>query len=113
MHPGDQSFNFSCCTHILNTTYIASKHLDQIQHMLNEFLWRGKNKISQQIFCQDFAAGGLRILHVWGSVLKLRLKWFKHLWIDKGESWSAFVWPQVLTAIPSSLMPRMSFVSDT
>ncbi len=42
---------FSCGTHILNTTYVASKHLDQIQHILNEFLWHGKNKVSQQIFC--------------------------------------------------------------
>ncbi len=102
---------FSYCTHILNTTYIASKHLDQIQHMLNEFLWHD-NKVSQQIFCQDFAAGGLRMLCVWDSVLKLRIKWFRHLWNDKGQSWSAFVWPQVLSVIPGPLMPGMSFVSD-
>ena len=29
---------FSCCTHILNVIYISSKHLDQLQHLLNEFL---------------------------------------------------------------------------
>ncbi len=29
---------FSYCTHILNTTYISSRHLDQIQHFLNDFL---------------------------------------------------------------------------
>ena len=41
---------FSCCTHVLNTMYISSRHLDQIQHFLNDFLWRGKNKI-QAAFC--------------------------------------------------------------
>ena len=29
---------FSCCTHILNVTYILSKHLEQIKHLLNKFL---------------------------------------------------------------------------
>ena len=52
------------------------------------------------------------MLCVWDSILKLRIKWFRHIWIDKGQSWSVFIWPQVLTAIPSPLMPGMSFVSD-
>ena len=107
-----KSLIFSCCTHILNTTYIASKHIDQMQHMLNEFLWWGKNKIPQQIFCQDFTVGGLRMLRVRDLVLELRIKWFRQLWNDKGASWSTFVWPQVLTALPSALMPGMSFVSN-
>ena len=33
-----KSLIFSCCIHILNMTYIALKHIDQIQHMLNDFL---------------------------------------------------------------------------
>ncbi len=52
------------------------------------------------------------MLRVRDSVLKLRIKWFKCLWDDKGASWSTFIWPQVLTALPSTLMPGMSFVSD-
>ncbi len=80
--------------------------------MLNEFLWQGKNKIPQQIFCQDFTVGGLRMLRVRDSVLKLRIKWFRWLWSNKGASWSTFIWPQVLTALPSALMLGMSFVSN-
>ncbi len=52
------------------------------------------------------------MLRVRDLVLELRIKWFRQLWSDKGASWSTFVWPQVLTALPSALMPGMSFVSD-
>ena len=51
---------FSCCTHVLNVIYISSKHLDQPQHMLNEFLWCGKNKMQQASYCQLVSAGGLK-----------------------------------------------------
>ncbi len=50
--------------HILNVTYILSKHLEQIQHLLNEFLWKGKNRLNQNLTCLSYEAGGLKMLKV-------------------------------------------------
>ena len=86
---------FSCCMHILNVTYILSKHLEQIQHLLNEFLWKGKNRLNQNLTCQSYEAGGLKMLKVKDSVVALRVKWMEHLWTDKGKTWSIFVWPEI------------------
>ncbi len=103
---------FLCCTHVLNSVHILSKHLDQIQHMLNEFLWKGKNKVPQSTFCQDLATGGLRMLKVCNSVLVLYVRWMVWLWNDEGKTWSGFAWQQVLTDIPWVVIPGLIYISD-
>ncbi len=103
---------FSCCIHVLNSVFINNKHLEQIQHLLNEFLWKGKNKINQAQICQRFEAGGLQMLCVKDLVDTLCIKWMVYLWKDQGTSWSVFVWPDALRSIPLSIWPGLTWVED-
>ncbi len=66
---------FSICTHVLNTVFISNTHLDSLQTIANEFLWQGKNKVSQNICCNSPSWGDLSQLHVKHFVHSLRMKW--------------------------------------
>ena len=103
---------FSICTHMLITTFISNKHLDSLQRIANEFLWCGKNKVSQNICCNSSAWGGLTNLHVQHFVHSLRLKWMVHLWQDKGTTWSCLAWPQVLSVFPEVTIPGLRHCSE-
>ncbi len=44
-----KTFLFSVFTHILNTVYIHSDQLSFVQKLLNEFLWKGRNRITPSV----------------------------------------------------------------
>ncbi len=39
---------FSQIVHILNTTYVVPKMIEFLQKFVNDFLWRGQNKVNTE-----------------------------------------------------------------
>ena len=73
---------FLTMTLILNTIYISTDKLDPLQKFVNEFLWRGCNRLPPDI-CQNTPnKGGLNHLHVKHYIHNLRVKWMTQLWSD-------------------------------
>ena len=104
---------FSICTHVLNTTFVSNKHLDSLQCIANEFLWRGRNKVSQNTCCNQPGWGGLNHLHVKHFVHSFYSKWMIWLWLDKGETWSCIAWQQLIKHIPVETIPGIHQCSES
>ncbi len=83
-----KTFIFSLFTHILNTVYITNNQLEIIQKILNEFLWRGWNKIKPSVIMSPETHGGLNMIHVKNAVHCLWVKWINHMCHDVSSSWS-------------------------
>ncbi len=69
-----KTFIFSIFIHILNTVFIDNDKLHLIQHILNNFLWKGRNHIKYSVACAPLADGGLNIIHVKNSIHLLQMK---------------------------------------
>ncbi len=79
-----KTFLFLVFVHILNTVYISNNQLDLIQKLLNDFLWRGWNKVKQSVMVMSLSLGGMQMLHVKNVVHGLYMKWFQYLMVDSG-----------------------------
>ncbi len=108
-----KTFLFSVFVHILNTVYISNSQLDLIQKLLNDFLWRGWNKIKQSVMIASLSSGGMQMLHVKNVVHSLHVKWFQHLTIDKGLTWSRMIWERVIDVIPENLFQGLCSVPES
>lgn len=53
------------------------------------------------------------MLNVRFVVHGLRVKWMKHLALDRGFSWSRFAWSNVMRSIPSDLIQGMRCITET
>ncbi len=87
-------------------------HLESLQKIANEFLWHGKNKVSQNICYNSPGWGGLNNLHVKYFVHSLRIKWMFCLWQDKGATWSCIAWPQIIRIFPEVTIPGLRQCSE-
>ena len=54
-----KTFVFSLFVHILNMVWVNNDQLDLLQKIMNEFLWKGRNKIYQAVSCAPVFMGGL------------------------------------------------------
>ncbi len=59
-----KTFVFSLFVHVLNCVWITPSQLDIIQKILNDFLWKGQNKVKQSTACTNLDLGGLKMIHV-------------------------------------------------
>ncbi len=80
-----KTFIFSLFVHILNCVYISSEQLDLLQKILNNFLWRGRNKIKTSVSMSPETNGGINMIHVKNIVHCLWVKWVNHLCQDVGS----------------------------
>ncbi len=67
-------FVFSVFTHVLNVVYITNAQIDLIQKLLNEFLWRGQNKIRPTVMYSSYHLGGMNMLWVRDVIHNLKVK---------------------------------------
>ena len=80
--------------------------------IINDFLWKGWNKLKQSTFCAPVIQGGLNMIHVKNTVHRLQAKWMEHLCKDVGSSWSWFIWPKIEEIIPFGMLPGVCSISD-
>ena len=59
-----KTFVFSLFVHVLNCVWITPLQLDIIQKMLNDFLWKGLNKVKQSTAYANLDHGGLKMIHI-------------------------------------------------
>lgn len=103
-------FVFSVFVHILNTVWITPGQLDVIQKLLVDFLWRGCTRVKLCVFCSDLSNGGLKMVYVQNFMHNLWTKWMQHLCLNRGFTWSRFIWPPMMGAIPSLLLQGLQTV---
>ncbi len=56
-----KTFIFSIFVHILNVVEITAAQIDTIQRILNDFLWRGKDRVKFACVCGSKDLGGLKM----------------------------------------------------
>ncbi len=59
-----KTFVFSVFVHMLNTVFICQHQIELIQKLINDFLWRGRNKVRQSVMVSSYDQGGLKMLCV-------------------------------------------------
>ena len=107
-----KTFIFSLFTHILNTMYITNNQLEIIQKILNEFLWRGWNKIKPSVIMSPEIHGGLNMIHVKNAVHCLWVKWMNHMCHDVSSSWSQYIWWKIEDIIPFDLIGSVHAINE-
>ena len=64
--------------------------LNKLNAMFYEFIWDGRDKIKRSVIVQDYAHGGLKMLHLYSFICALKTTWIKKL-ILKDGGWSEIV----------------------
>jgi len=58
----------------------------ELEKILFNFLWNGKNdRINRKTVCQDYDAGGLKMLDIKSFLLSLKLSWLKRILLNEGK----------------------------
>ncbi len=52
--------------------------------------------------------GDLKHIHIKHVMHKIHIKWMVHIWEDKGQIWSQWIWPQIIRKIPKQVFPGMT-----
>ncbi len=98
--------------HVCNYVFLQSDQLTLLQKILNEFIWRGKNKIKPQVMYAPVLQGGLGMINMKNVVHTLWTKWMEHLLKDWGGSWSSVIWDSVVSCVPEHLFSGLMAVDE-
>ncbi len=53
------------------------------------------------------------MIKVHDAVTCLRVKWMWRFWMDQGQTWSWFIWRQVLSVVLREVILGTTFVADS
>ena len=68
-----KTFVFSVFVHVLNMVFISQHQIELIQKLINDFMWRGRNKVKQSVMVSSCDHGGLKMLHIKNVIHELRV----------------------------------------
>ena len=76
--------------HVMNTCFVPNETIDFLQKFVNDFIWRGHNKLMAKLIQNLVKLGELNQIDIKHLIYRLRAKWMTHLWCDKGMTWFFF-----------------------
>ncbi len=108
-----KTFIFSVFVHVLNIVEITLAQIDTIQRILNDFLWRGKDRVKFMSVCGSWDMGGLKMLNVKNVVHVLQVKWMIRLYSDLRSMWSRHIWLCFDNLVPLELISGLRCLSES
>ena len=74
-----KTFVLSKLTYVSSLTFVPLWVVEEINTLIFDFLWRGKDKIKRDILCLDYNSGGLKMIDFQLFIKVQRIMWIKRL----------------------------------
>ena len=66
----------------------APKHIiDELTHLVYNFLWKGKDKVTRASAINNFEGGGIKMVDIESMIKSLRHSWLKRIFSDNAGAW--------------------------
>ena len=63
----------------------------ELNRLLFQFLWKGKDKVTRASTINDFENGGLRMIDMDSMIVSLRLAWLRRIFSENGGTWKNYL----------------------
>ena len=68
------------------------KHIiDELTHLVYNFLWKGKDKVTRASAINNFEGGGIKMVDIESMIKSLRLSWLKRIFCDNAGAWKKYL----------------------
>ena len=65
--------------------------IKELNHLIYNFLWRGKEKVTRKSAINDYEGGGIKLVDIESMIKSLRLAWLKRIFGDNSGSWKNYL----------------------
>ena len=76
---------------IITNSALRKELVKELNRLLFQFLWKGKDKVTRASTINDFENGGLRMIDMDSMIVSLRLAWLRRIFSENGGTWKNYL----------------------
>ena len=77
--------------YVLSLLPTPKELVKELNRLLFQFLWKGKDKVTRASAINDFENGGLRMIDIDSMIVSLRLAWLRRILSENGGTWKNYL----------------------